>query len=171
MGEAEDQPGGINLADDVQGLVEGVRHRLVADDIEAAVEGCQGISMMTVVRGHDGDDLGTVLAPILRIEHGDRVGVGAGGIDPHRRRGISGSLGIGRDHPCHQLVATVEPCGRAVHRADEAARATPDHCQAKRTAKHLDDRLSVHRDLLQIDSEARPAKDGPLPQSRLRAAA
>ncbi len=75
--EAEDQPRGIDLADDVQGLVKRVRHRLVADDVEAPIQSRQGIPMVAVVRGHDRDDLGTVLAVALGIELHIGIGIGA----------------------------------------------------------------------------------------------
>ena len=143
--QAEDETGVLDRGEHVDGFGERVGDRLVADDVEAVPQRPDRVRVMAVVRRHDRDDVGAVLAGFLFSEQ--RLGrrVGAAGCDAESCCRGRRSLGIRRQHAGHDLVAVVQSSSGAVHRPDEAARPTTDHGESQPSAEHLDHRIRFHR--------------------------
>ncbi len=94
VGQAEDQPGLHSRVEHLDGFVERVGDRLVADDVEPVAQRVERVSVVAVVRGHDRDDVGAVGARGLGPE--ERFGrvVCAGRLDPDGNGGSARSLGV-----------------------------------------------------------------------------
>ena len=66
--QAEDETGVLDRGEDVDGFREGVGDRFVADHVEAVPQRPDRVRVMAVVRRHDRDDVGAVLAGFLFSE-------------------------------------------------------------------------------------------------------
>ncbi len=104
--------------------------RLVADDVDAALQegACHG--EMHVVGRDDGDRLDAVLQPALAPRHLLERAVAAVFAQPELQAGGLGALRLGGERAGNQLVLVVEPRGDAVHAADEGALSAAHHAEA-----------------------------------------
>src|SRR5205807_8672032 len=107
--------------------------RLVADDVNAGPEKRGGDRRMQMIRGHDRHRFDAVLARGLARGHCGEVVVGAIPVEPKLQSRRDRAARLGRQGPGHEHVLVVEPCGDAVHRADEGALPAPHHAQADAT--------------------------------------
>src|SRR5215813_10191380 len=84
---------------------------------------------MHVVGSNDRNDLDAIVAARLGHRHLIEAAVRAGNV---RRLGtLKAALRIRTERSGSQFVAIIEPCGHAVHRANECSRPASDHSQAQ----------------------------------------
>ena len=133
--DAEHESGAPHQAHEIECVLDGRGHRLVADHVDAVVEKDTGDRMVAVVRRHDADDLDPVGAFRFGRRHRGKARV-----HPVRRETQIGArvprpLGIRRQCARDQLVLPVQPGAQAVHGADERAATAPDHAEPERARR------------------------------------
>ncbi len=119
VGKAEDQPAVCH--DFVQdfGLLHVIGHGLVANNIKARLQRRPGVFQVAVVRRHDRDDVGAVLATCFRLQHLGNVDVSPVFSQADVLAGLAGTLGIARQDGRDDLVAVVQAGRLPVHPADK----------------------------------------------------
>jgi hypothetical protein len=130
----------VHLAQQVAGLGEIVRHRLVADDVQAGIERRRGIRVMGVVGRHDGQRIGTVVAGAFARQQLGDVAVTAHRVQPECSTGIARTLRVTGEHAGHDLPVAVEFGRAAVHFTDPGAGPATDDSQPQRAAETGTDR-------------------------------
>ena len=116
-------------------ILEGRGHRLVADDVDAAIEERLGRREVDVVGRDDRHRVDPVLAPRLALGHLGEVAVAARRIEAQLlARGLR-LLGRGGERAGHQLVAPVQTGGDPVHPTDERPLPAADHAQPQPAAR------------------------------------
>src|SRR5207244_1485113 len=123
--------------DEITRLGEGLRHRLVADDVEARIERCHRERVVRIVRRHDRDRLDAIRALALAFEHLCEAAVAALRIESHRRPCRARACGIAGKYAGDRAPPAIHLGGAAMHATDPRFRATADDCQAKRSAELL----------------------------------
>jgi hypothetical protein len=129
VGQAENQPGPPHRLDQVERVLQAVGHRLVADDVDAAIEEGARDGVMAVVGRHDADCIDAIRPRRLRRRHRPIVGIGALRRDHQVGRRFLGSLRVGRQRAGGQLPAIIHPGAQPMHGADEGAAAAADHAK------------------------------------------
>jgi hypothetical protein len=119
VGQAEDAAAPADPGHQIERVGERGGERLVADDVEAGIQGRDADRMMAVVGRHHRQHLDAVLARLLGGEQFAPVAIGASRIDAEIPCRCAGSVGAGREHRGPDLEPVVEPGRRPVHRADE----------------------------------------------------
>ena len=71
--------------DEIAGLREIVRHRLVTDHVESCVECGRGLRVMRIVRRHDRNGVDAIVATRFVLEHFRDVAVASCGVDSDLR--------------------------------------------------------------------------------------
>ncbi len=137
VGQAEHQAGPPHRLDQVEGILQAVGHRLVADDGDAAIEEGTRDGVMAVVRGDDADGIDAVGPRRLRRRHRPIVGIGAIRRDHQIGSRFPGPLRIGGQGAGGELPAVIHPGAQPMDRADEGAAAAADHSQPQPAAAAL----------------------------------
>jgi hypothetical protein len=130
VGQHEHAARTVDQLGELPRLLQARGQRLVADDVDAALEERLGGVVVEVVRRHDRHHVDAVVRALaLALGHLVEVAVAALGCEPQRRPARLGPLGRGGERARHQLVAVVEPRRDAVHRADERPLAAAHHAE------------------------------------------
>ena len=145
VGQAEHDAGGLHPRVQCLRFGECVGHRLVADHVEAEIDGSHRVVEVAVVRGHDRHHFRTVRTCGFGLQHRQRVGMYTLSRQADLGTGRSCALRVRRQHTGDQLVAVVQPRRLAVHRTDEGAGAAADHGQSQASAQHGNHRVQAHR--------------------------
>ena len=130
MRQRENAAGFLRQLGELLRLLQRRRERLVADDVDAALQECLRDLEVHVVRRDDGDRLYAVLQPRLAPRHLLVAAVGAILAQADLESGGLGARRVGGERAGDQLVLVVDTRGDAVHRADEGALAAAHHAEA-----------------------------------------
>ncbi len=127
VGDGEDD---VRLLDDdrqILSFFERERERLVADTMEAGLDGGLGHRKVHVVGGGDRDEVDPLVGGQgpFTVEHLLIGAVGAGEVDVVIGGAGLGPLRVAREGACHERCPVVEHGGRHVDPADERALTTP----------------------------------------------
>ena len=158
VGDAEEAAAALYGLDQVAGLGQRRRQRLVANHVDAGLEERAGDRVVHIVRRDDGNDLDAVGALGLRRRHLAVVGVDALGRQLSVLAREDGVLGIGAEGAGDQLIAVVQPRGDAVGAADEGAAPTADHAETLPARRHAARRAA--RRAMGYSAAARAASAG-----------
>ena len=115
--------------DQVAGLREIVRHRLVADDVESGVQRRRRKRVVRVVRRHDRHGIDAVGAKLFLRQHVGHVAVAAFRGESHRGAGSPGASGIAGKHAGDRAPPAIHFRGAAMHAADPRVRPAADDPQ------------------------------------------
>ena len=99
VGGAEDETARPHPGDEIAGIFEAGRERLVADDVPPGIEPAAGERIVALVGGHDRDDVHPVRARGLGREHRADVAVSALRRPAEGPPRGAGTLGVRRQHP------------------------------------------------------------------------
>ena len=133
VGETEESSARLDPIADRERLWQIERHRLVADQVEAALERRHRHRMVEVVGGHDGDEVDALRRSPLRlaIDHLAPRRVAAIRVEVKIPSRCARGVGIRGERPAYQLDRAVEGRRHAMDRADEGAAAAADHSHAQ----------------------------------------
>ena len=131
VGDGEEPAGAAPGFDQILGLLDRHRQRLVADDVEAGFHEGFRRAVMNIVRGDDGDDVDPVGTVALAFHHRLPGLVAAVRGEVRLAAALARPFGIGGERAGDELVAIVDPGGEAMHWADEGARAAANHAEAQ----------------------------------------
>ncbi|MNS82696.1 hypothetical protein D3C72_1164470 [compost metagenome] len=104
--------------------------RLVADDMDAALQKRLRCRIMHMVGGNDRHRLDAILAQRFLFGHFLERTIATLGIEPQLVAGSEGFFRRRGQGPRHEIETIVEPRRHAVNAADKCARTTTDHAKA-----------------------------------------